>query len=348
MKRLLFLTLIIFMSIISFCEPTNGNDSGDSGDIGDAGNEPPYYIETTLIGSYIPDDGKSLRGIYVNNNHAFVTGYDSGLYESSFRFIDITDLTNPTLSSTIDTLDAPSRLDINGTYAYVCDSFSGMKIFDISDPSSISLTGSIDTFETHNVFVKDNYAYLGDTVGLKVVDITDTQNPTIQSTYYTNPDGWGIYGLDIIEDIAYIANDEDGFLILDISNVNNIVLLDQYNPDDYIMDVAIDGDYAFLSHGADGLTIVDVSDVNNITPVTNIRLNGIWSNSIMKIGDEIFINNNAGFDIVYVEDPTSPVIIGSQVTTGSDCWDLFSDGNYVYAIDKSAGLFIYEIERIDN
>ncbi|MFM6073254.1 MAG: hypothetical protein ACKPB9_16970, partial [Dolichospermum sp.] len=64
------------------------------------------------------------------------------------------------------------RLQVVGNYAYVADDTSGLQIINISNPSSPTLVGTIDTPNyAHNVAVVGNYAYVANNAtGLIIID----------------------------------------------------------------------------------------------------------------------------------------------------------------------------------
>ena len=81
----------------------------------------------------------------------------------------------------------PCDLVAVGKYEYVADGLSGLKIYDISNPSAPTLVGACDTpGNAQGVVVKGDYAYVADGApGMQVVDVNDPAHPAIVKTLAT-------------------------------------------------------------------------------------------------------------------------------------------------------------------
>ena len=107
--------------------------------------------------------------------------------------------------------------------------------------------------------------------GLKAVDVSNTYNPELISTFSLN--GHGGNGLPLSTDgsTAFIAHGYSGLSVVDVSNPATPELTGSLDfsdsTDSYAYDVSLsaDGKTAFLADGA-GLQIVNVSDPANPTP----------------------------------------------------------------------------------
>ena len=74
----------------------------------------------------------------------------------------------------LDTAGSAYGVYVSGNYAYLAGGNAGLKVIDISDPTSPQIVGSVDTDGSANgVYVSSNYAYVADRwEGLKVVELT--------------------------------------------------------------------------------------------------------------------------------------------------------------------------------
>jgi len=109
----------------------------------------------------------------------------------------------------------------------------------------------------------NNIAYLaGLSSGLKILDISNPENPVLISSY--NAFG-GAYAICIENDIAYVAYGQSGIRIFDISNPQDVRLLGSYitphNSDTYSL--TINDNIAYLADGYYGFRIVNVSNPQN-------------------------------------------------------------------------------------
>ena len=74
----------------------------------------------------------------------------------------------------------------SGNYAYVADSFNGLAIVNISNPTAPALAGSYDTVgHVEDVAIVGNYAYVADGIGLVILNISDPTTPTLAGSYDT-------------------------------------------------------------------------------------------------------------------------------------------------------------------
>jgi peptidoglycan/xylan/chitin deacetylase (PgdA/CDA1 family) len=89
-------------------------------------------------------------------------------------------------SDAVFTIDPAHARDLVavGKYEYVADGLSGLKIYDVSNPSAPTKVGACDTPGTaQGVSVQGDYAYVADgSAGMQVVDVTDPAHPTIVKT----------------------------------------------------------------------------------------------------------------------------------------------------------------------
>lgn len=84
--------------------------------------------------------------------------------------------------SIIGSLDTAFNNDvaIEDGYAYIATDLHGLKIVDISDPTTPTLAGTLDTTgRALGIFVADSIVYLADEDGLVVIDATDPTSPEL-------------------------------------------------------------------------------------------------------------------------------------------------------------------------
>jgi hypothetical protein len=101
----------------------------------------------------------------VSQNTAYITvrgGNSCGAIEDQVNVIDITDMANPTLTSTF-LLDQPYGLGQRNDVLYVCCGSGGLKVFDATNPAALELEHTYDVnvtdviaLSTHLIAVGDN------------------------------------------------------------------------------------------------------------------------------------------------------------------------------------------------
>ncbi len=237
------------------------------------------------------------KGVAVKGNYAYVADFHNGLI-----VLDISNPFSPELASHLSYDDKSRGIVVEGNYAYIGNSSTGLRIIDITDPlnpQSLS-TASLALNLAQNVAIGSDgsLAYVsGFYGGLFVVDITDKANPvTLGSTDFGSSQSKFVTQLN---DIAYVANGDQGFAISDIvdpSAPSNTAVLplsafSAVKPGDGHM-VAVQGDYAYLAHNAAGLSVINVS--NSVAPVIigehTGNLNSI--NSVFIHGSTLFATNS--------------------------------------------------------
>ncbi|GAF70048.1 unnamed protein product, partial [marine sediment metagenome] len=180
-------------------------------------------------------------------------------------------------------------------------------------------------------------------IGLEIADFSDLSRSPVQvSTFRT-----GGYAMRIVTQgsYAYVANEKDGFSILDISNISQPMEIGYLTDIEFpeIFDLVVAGDYAFLSNYDDGLAIVDISNPYNPTVV--------HQNETISV-TRLFIYNNYLFTAGYLDDvqvfditdPENPSFVISYDFSGY-INSVFIFDDYLYALSYSR-LTILDISDI--
>jgi len=104
------------------------------------------------------------------------------------------------------------------------------------------------------VDTQDDYAYILQGDGLRVIDITNPMLPTEIGSYFEK--FTAMSDVMLSDNLAYIANQED-ILVFDISKTNNPVKIDSYVlPKNLIASgIAIDDEYLYVATGTNGIFI---------------------------------------------------------------------------------------------
>jgi hypothetical protein len=98
------------------------------------------------------------------------------------------------------------------SYAYLACGNAGLQIVDYSDTTNLSIAGTFNGGGyAHEIMLKDDKVYLTtEDNGLQVIDISDVSNPVRIGSVDTDE----ALGLDMDENYIYIADEEEGLIII--------------------------------------------------------------------------------------------------------------------------------------
>ena len=190
--------------------------------------------------------------------------------------------------------------------------------------------GTCDTEgPARRVSVKDGYAYVTDVKGLRVIDITDKENPQIIGNIKTPGFAMGVF---IKDDFAYIADYDNGLQIIDITDKGAPQIIGSIKTPGFAMGVFIEGGNAFIAESKEsgnfsGLTIIDISNKENPQIISSCDTPGAWN---VHVKDNYAYIVGAGLQIIDISDLENPYIVGSLDNTDhtSDIY-VFNDRAYI-------------------
>ncbi len=335
-------------------------------------------IKTTGRASSLYYGAVSISG--VPTGHIFIANRNPAPGVSA---INVSVPPSPTTSSFLAALPAASGTAYIPYYldgkVYIAYGTSGLRIVDVTNPSSPTLLGTADLGgDSRDVVARGNYAYVAARdSGVYVVDVTDPANPVKVKTITTAR----ARGISMSDTKLYVAASDSGMGFIDISNppssfvanysgssvygenvtVNgNVAGLTDYSQITFydITDpsapvkkgstgnfrtgnegFAIDGNYAYIPDG-DTLEIFDISDIMNPIIASKIKTGGYGYNCVVE-GDYCYVASEAtGVRSINISDPSAPVEDGYYDDVPQSR-GVTADGKYVYVTEKTDGLTVY-------
>ncbi|WP_371804137.1 LVIVD repeat-containing protein [Candidatus Lokiarchaeum ossiferum] len=208
-------------------------------------------------------------------------------------------------------------VDVIDGIAYISEMrANALKIINVSDPSNPVLLSSYEVSGNHQLSVQNQIVYITDhNRGLVVINVTNASHPVFISRY---SDPGFIDDLYIVNDTAYVIDQDDGLEIVDISDPTNLVKLGSFNfggTGQYNVDVIIRDNIAYLTDQVSGFYIADVSDPTNITELYHYEGSGMGWMDIYN--DFLYIPNQQTVLLFNIEDPESTKLIREiKVGTG--------------------------------
>jgi hypothetical protein len=324
-----------------------------------------------------------------------VTRGDFAYLLSGYRLavLDVSDPTAPTqvYSYTLppsDQYDPPAPdLALIDDYLYLISASTGLRIFDISEPSQLVEVKTDQEIAGEHLVVDNDYAYVA-TKGLQILDISDPASPTIVGATEVGLFGvrWSIRGIAVDDNYAYLINDVVGLRIIDISNPTAPVEVGFSPILGTPADLAVTDDHIWVATEASGLFRFQLTPVDEISPSPNILqplppatpaalltptvsatptptstpipiqksknidLVGSFEDSVERIlvqGDYAYAALGLTFKVLDISDRTRPQEIG-RVELPGDIGSMTIVNDYAYVTCSESGLSIVTLADLSN
>lgn len=249
----------------------------------------------------------SFNAITVDGTYAYIAS-DDGFYVYDVSPTNLNKIDN-------DEISAKNLVDLDkeGDYIYALSSdtssnASRLVIYDVSDPSNITVSATVATDLSANVKAIDvygDYAYIIDQTNKFVIyDVSTPSAPTVVASFTTN-----------------------------ISTPT---------------DIAVNDEYAFISCEEDGIIAIDISNPENPSFIKSLKYenNNTKAVALYLYGNKLYVaNNNSNKKGVAVINTVYPdrmyeerfISIGSGTPS-----DIYVDGTYIYVAAGNDGLRILD------
>ncbi len=351
-------TFVEDFTTINYLDVTNTNTSGwGDGSLVSAHKTPE------IMGSY-PTTSYSL-GLDVFGDYVFIADWDNGL-----KILNISQPKSPIYVSSYDTGYAYD-VCVDGNYAYVTDAINSFQVVNITDPSSPVLVGSYNTGVAVDLCISGDYAYLAaGTNGLKGVFLLDPSNPWQSDSYSTTGSAIGVCieanyafvatntsGMTIINitrpftigyissysssqvckvsvsgNFAYIAAGEDGFHVLDITDIRNPYSIFNSDLPVYANDIHIDGDFAYITdkYSENGLLVYDITKPSSPKFLGNCLLPDNALDIHIEGSYAYIACYSAGLQVIKINEEITPALADSISVSGFTAYNVHISGDYAY------------------
>lgn len=243
------------------------------------------------------------------------------------------------------------QVEVVGDLAYVIDMYTGLRIYNVSDPSNATLLGTFyDGGIPHELFIDGDLAYIADHYdGLEILNISDPSNPTEIGQITDTGDGEAD-GIFVANNRAYVAEWHDStwswkMIVIDVSDPANPVKLSEYvDEDGQFLRFYSTGDICYAACLDDGFKILNVSDSTDITEIGHYSDGGGSGN--FQIVDTIayVADGSDGLELIDVSDPANPVELGQYVGENY-VFDVQIINDIAYIAEDETGLAILDISN---
>jgi hypothetical protein len=226
---------------------------------------------------------------------------------------------------------------VSGPYAYVAAMRAGLRVVDVSDPSTPREVGFYEALTpAHDIAVSGSHAYVAALkAGLRVVDVSDPSTPR-EVGFYEAPAS--AYDVAVSGPYAYVAALKAGLRVVDVSDPASPREVGFYQiPDSIFSKVVVSGQYAYVITVTEGkkgeieavlILIIDVSNPHSPHKA------GSYSSKSKKVydmdvsGTYAYVTDPKRLRVIDVSNPSSPREV-STYKVGAPA-DVIVAGTYAY------------------
>jgi len=278
----------------------------------------------------------------VRNDTVFIASGD--LYD--LLILDATEPTDVRLISGFTAGFFAWALDlyVSGDTVFLADYNEGLRVVDISDPTS---PVELDSLETDDG-ARRVAGYGGRIYVLLYNDSLLVVNPAtlgVESVYHFAGDD--TYELHAYGDYLFVAASDSTVYILNVSDPTSPLLVGAADFPTWIENVQVRGNYAYLADWDWGLVVVDISDISQPRIVSSLRLAWALDVAITPDGYAYVSDVNEGVAIIDVSDPEHPRYVRHYTTPGQ-VDDLLLDGDVLYVDESSMGVMVLDVSDREN
>jgi hypothetical protein len=234
---------------------------------------------------------------------------------------------------------------IRGDILYVADWFSGLHLYDISNPRQPRHLSNYHTpGSSKGVALMADYALVGDDdQGLQIIDIHDPRHPVW--TAELPPEAMAKLGLAYtmkrVGQRLYLADHRGGFHIIDLSDIRHPHRLGGYDTPGKAWAVDVRGDIAYVADDRAGLLLFDVSDPARPQPFAQFDPGGQAEDVVLQ-GDRAYLAFfDQGLYVLDIHDPRQPQVLSHLAIPGNARGIALGDG-LIYVAGWESGLHIVD------
>jgi hypothetical protein len=238
-------------------------------------------------------------------------------------------------------LGGQRRIDLDGDTAYVADWFSGLHVYDVSQPRRPVLLASLHTGgSSKGVVVRDGIAYIADDDhGLQVIDVHDRRHPR----RIAGVDTPGLAYTPVLEgDRLYLAGHRGGLAVIDVADPAAPALIGQVELPGKAWSLRVRDGLAYVAADDAGLLVIDVRDPRAPRIVGQFNPGG-HAEEVVLDGATAYVAFFEGeVRVLDLRRPSAPAEI-ARLDTPGNARGLTLDGKTLYIADWLAGIQIADV-----
>jgi hypothetical protein len=297
-----------------------------------------------LVSTFQLPAGYPPTAITVQGNYAYVGDFYGDVF-----IVDVSDPSNPqAIGRMLASGERVQSIVIQETMLYATTADGpGINVFDISNPNSPFSIRLVPTGSQPGISLSINgsYLYFGTYGRLLMFNISNPSNPR-----YVNEINLGstVYSISVVDTIAFVALNTDGFAEVDVADTNNIhVVANIKNPYSFPNADGVGGPigetislpYAYLATST-GLWIVDIREPESMNSISYFPTGWYVNRIAVDPSNHAFLAElYGGLKILDFSDPSSPKLIG-QYSPDEQVMDVVVANNFAYLLGDSDLLVI--------
>lgn len=185
-------------------------------------------------------------------------------------------------------------------HAFIAEPYGGLKILDISNPSSPTLVGHYEPDEAvQDVAVSNNRAYLLCDADLVILDVSNISTPIVVGKVafgdtLNNNNGLTWLGkLAVFDSSVYALRTSNYLYAINVSNASSPFIRDIRRTIGVPLAIAKSGNYLYVSIGNSGIQVLNASASMHLSQSGTINVSGMGPLSIT--GGNLFTLSDSGF-----------------------------------------------------
>lgn len=233
------------------------------------------------------------------------------------------------------------RAVIRDNILFVADWFSGLHLYDISEPGSPRHLANYHTQgSSKGVLVRGDYAFVADDDhGVQILDIKNPKQPRKISEVATP----GLaYTMKLVGDYLYLADHRGGFHIISVADIAHPAIVGSAPTAGKAWAVDVVGNLAYVAADSAGLLVFDVSDPRQPKQIAAYDVGGAAEDVVIRDRFAYVASFDNGLHIFDISQPVQAREI-SHLTTPGNARGIELDGHYAYIADWVSGIQVVDI-----
>ncbi len=233
------------------------------------------------------------------------------------------------------------RAVIRDHILYVADWFSGLHLYDITEPVSPRHLAAYHTQgSAKGVLVRGDYAFVADDDhGVQIIDVSDP-NQLHKISEVATP---GLaYTMKLDGDNLYLADHRGGFHIISVADIAHPAIIGSAPTAGKAWSVEVAGSMAYVAADNAGLLVFDVSDPRHPRQIAAFDVGGAAEEVVIRDHLAFVASFENGLHVFDITRPTQPREI-SHLATPGNARGIELDGHYAYIADWVSGIQVVDI-----